>query len=924
MFQKKEERFLNIKGALYNNIGGITKFVWKKPDGTPVEGYSANLYSYEFDGVNEYVTFGDVLSLERTDAFSFSFWIKPNSNNGMILGKKAYFNTSNKLRFQLIADNSTSNWILVDSTNTVSLNEWTHVTVTYSGNGAASGVSIYLNGSLETPIVTADNLTADISNNIDFNIGARNNGNLPFNGRIDEVVYLSSELSATDVTALYNDGFPSDPASLSPSNQIRLGDGDVLAKGLGFDGTNEYINFGNNLDQDGSNPFSISLWFNPSTVSLEALISKYVSNSWNGYTIYIQSSKIYFILGNNTSNAIQVNGSTTLLNNTLYHLVLTYDGSKNASGVNIYLNNSSETLTPLKDTLTLTTSNTDDLNIGRFTAGNLEYEGEILNVSFFNSELTAGSAETLYNKGIPKLATDLGLLPTNEWDLTKEFKKSLTFDGVNERIFFGDVLSLTGSEAFSFGFWIKPNTLPPSAVFFLGRYEIADNQGYGIYQNSNKLRVVLTSAAGNRINIETGAILTTGVLQNIFVTYDGSKDESGIRLYLDGVLQSHTALENSLTGDITTTKNFTIGSANASFYYNGQMMNVSYFNSELTSGNASTFYNNGVPRPATELGLSPSNQWNMFDETTDYWDGSEIIINDSVGSISGFSVNMEEADITDYAWTVYDEVGSVDGFSVNMEETDEVVVGWIADDITGSAEGISVNMEETDRKLGVAYSADFNGTDEYITHGDVLDFEKTDEFTLSAWVKFDGGTENAIISKIDGTNTGYGLLEDGTGKVAMYLWSNSSFIRNYIFTPTDNVWYHVLATYDGSNTAGGIKGYVDSVLRPDSLTGSPLAGSTLNTANLEVGTNSNFSFIHDGNIMMYSIFNKKLNQLEINELYNSGVPIKASSTTITNNVLDCVLFGSEDTATTIKDYSGNKYDGALVNMDLTNKSSDTP
>jgi hypothetical protein len=706
MFQKKEERFLNIKGALYNNIGGITKFVWKKPNGTPVEGYAANLYSYDFDGVNEYVTFGDVLSLERTDAFSFSFWIKPNSNNGMILGKNdsasgakgyaVYFNTSNKLRFQLIANNSTSNWILVDSTNTVSLNEWTHVTVTYSGNGAASGVSIYLNGSLETPIVTADNLTADISNNIDFNIGARNNGNLPFNGRIDEVVYLSSELSATDVTALYNDGFPSDPASLSPSNQIRLGDGDVLVKGLDFDGINEYVTLGNVLNLFPSDSFSLSFWFNKDTATGHTIIGNRGAAGY-GWQMRINGNVLYFQFIT-SGGTFYFEGGTVSLSGTWNHALITYDGSSSSAGGNIYLNGVDD-LSAASGTGSGTWA-AKELTIGATAGTAPRLNGQLFTVAYFDSVLTSGNAVTLYNGGIPKLATALGLSPNNEWDLAKKFTKSLTFDGVNEYINFGNNLDQDGSSAFSISLWFNPSTVSLEAL--ISKYVSNSWNGYTIYIQSSKIYFILGNNTSNVIQVNGSTTLLNNTLYHLVLTYDGSKNASGVNIYLNNSSETLTPLKDTFTLSSSNTDDLNIGRFTAgNLEYEGEILNVSFFNSELTAGNVTTLYNGGVPNTATNLGLTPTNEWDIYNEDVNYFDGTNHVIVDQAGSINGASVNMELVDITDVFWAVTDEVGSLNGTSVNMEEIDEVVVGWIADDITGSADGISVNMEETDRKLGV-------------------------------------------------------------------------------------------------------------------------------------------------------------------------------------------------------------------------------
>jgi hypothetical protein len=95
--------------------------------------------------------------------------------------------------------------------------------MTYNGNGGntSSNYKIYINGSEVN--TTATGAYAVLTN---FNsIGAANNGaTFRVNGFVDEVAIFSSELSATDVTAIYNNGVAVDISSFSPISWWRMGD----------------------------------------------------------------------------------------------------------------------------------------------------------------------------------------------------------------------------------------------------------------------------------------------------------------------------------------------------------------------------------------------------------------------------------------------------------------------------------------------------------------------------------------------------------------------------------------------------------------------------------------------------------------------------------------------------------------------------
>ena len=105
------------------------------------------------------------------------------------------------------------------------------------------------------------------------------------------------------------------------------------------------------------------------------------------------------------------------------------------------------------------------------------------------------------------------------------------------------------------------------------------------------------------------------------------------------------------------------------------------------------------------------------------------------------------------------------------------------------------------------YSTDFDGTDDYITMGNVssLDFSNSDAFSISAWVKLDtvSSTHKMIVSKMDETTDyrGYNIRSyNGAVKVSL---SNDAGTNELQYTSTANpltagTWHHVVFTYDGS------------------------------------------------------------------------------------------------------------------------------
>lgn len=189
-----------------------------------------NLFSAQFNGVDESINLGDMADLERTAPFSVSCWIKTSSSGvHTILSRMEtavskgwlFFIQSGELKMSL-RNTTNTNEIRVNTTSTFHNNNWHHVVITYDGSSAASGVTIYADDTSQSLTTTHDNLTASILNSGACSIGSRNNTDLYFNGFIDEPVIYDKELSAAEVTSIYNAGKPNRLSSL-PSAADFLG-----------------------------------------------------------------------------------------------------------------------------------------------------------------------------------------------------------------------------------------------------------------------------------------------------------------------------------------------------------------------------------------------------------------------------------------------------------------------------------------------------------------------------------------------------------------------------------------------------------------------------------------------------------------------------------------------------------------------------
>ena len=198
-----------------------------------------NAYSLDFDGVNDLVDYGNNYTFEVSQAFSISFWVKPNnlaaqrcmiskcSNDANVWGYNIqHAITTGQIMVQMRTPASST---LHTFTTALTAGVWQHIVMTFSGNSNINGVRTYRNATIgDTPASAA--LASTWTNLASFVIGARNTA-FPFSGLIDEVSVWNVALSQSEVTELYNSGQPGNLNDHSAYNNLqswwRMGDNDT-------------------------------------------------------------------------------------------------------------------------------------------------------------------------------------------------------------------------------------------------------------------------------------------------------------------------------------------------------------------------------------------------------------------------------------------------------------------------------------------------------------------------------------------------------------------------------------------------------------------------------------------------------------------------------------------------------------------------
>jgi hypothetical protein len=162
---------------------------------------------------------------------------------------------------------------------------------------------------------------------------------------------------------------------------------------------------------NGITEFSISLWFKPSSALTTNgnIWSTLNTNGGNdGWALEVESAtvlRIWAIDNFGLNDYLQADFNHSMVAGTWYHIVVTYDGSTDAAGVNVYINNVASTRTVVNDTLGdlfggVIEAN-DDLQFGNGNFFGEDRQGEYDEITLWEDELTPAQVTTLYNSGIP-------------------------------------------------------------------------------------------------------------------------------------------------------------------------------------------------------------------------------------------------------------------------------------------------------------------------------------------------------------------------------------------------------------------------------------------------------------------------------------------------------------------------------------------
>jgi hypothetical protein len=272
--------------------------------------------------------------------------------------------------------------------------------------------------------------------------------------------------------------------------------------------------------------------------------------------------------------------------------------------------------------------------------------GEITNTQIWTISLGATDITTLYNNGVPLLtgtqpqAANLkAWYPMNvdnanwlgsDWQIaeaTSAYPQSFDFDGSSEIINLGNDASLypqTGDMSYSF--WVNPDVLSGYQTIY-GRVGMSTtSKCVNIELFGSEVRVFMGVGVNGQWGVNTGggtggAALTTsssgltvGQWTHVAVTLD--RDGNGV-IYINGVANVTAAMNPNDYSAVDIVESFDILIGNGNGYLNGKTSNVQVWNSNLSSTQVETLYNNGSPL-TTAIASSNLKAWYKLDNTETY------------------------------------------------------------------------------------------------------------------------------------------------------------------------------------------------------------------------------------------------------------------------------------------------------------------
>lgn len=222
----------------------------------------------------------------------------------------------------------------------------------------------------------------------------------------------------------------------------------------------------------------------------------------------------------------------------------------------------------------------------------------------------------------------------------------------------------------------------------------------------------------------------------------------------------------------------------------------------------------------------------------------------------------------------------------------------------------------------------FDGINDYCTAGKAFNYEHSQQFTCSLWVKPNNFAAVRVMGgNVNGAVDGWRILHDTSGRLQSQTRSPGGAYASTTYTDltmTALAWNHVVFKWLGGSNNNQGRMYLNGVLSAITPSVGSLTTTWLATNELQFGRGPANYFV--GNIDEITLWDKALSDAEVLSLYNAGVPSDPSLVSFSANLKNWYRMGDGDTFPIIFDQITPSEDMTCTNMvdSATNFVVDTP
>jgi hypothetical protein len=650
---------------------------------------------------------------------------------------------------------------------------------------------------------------------------------------------------------------------------------------LSFDGNDDYVDVPTDPAFNLRYELTIEAWINPDTLSTTHQNS--IVDHGNSYWFYISTGQKLSFLRFKNGAYTAISTDATILTGTWTHVVATYNSSA-SDQVKLYINGHLSKTGSLNGPIDSVTS---PILIG--DRGDLHhFDGTIDEVAIYNKPLTPQKIRQDYYQGILNHAGYCASpLPDSDGDGTPDIVDScnnpdaptdmvsywslddliggcvfdsygakhgsvygavsadgmvndaLSFDGVNDYVEVPDDPSLNIRDKITIEAWVNPDSLST-----VNQNSIVDRgNSYWFFISKDKRLCFLRfnvndpeTGYGRFSILATDTTVPTGTWTHVAATYDTSAGNE-VRLYINGQLSRRGSFTNGLIDSVNSPLN--IGDRGGMHYFDGTVDEVAIYHRSLTSREIDEHYYTGLAgKHYCDFVYVPDTDGDGVPDSTD----------------ACYNPDAPSGLVSCWGFEESSGMTVVDSYGLNP----------------GSLYGTTFAESSVTGKLNHALS--FDGINDYINVPNDPGFNLCNELTIEAWINPDTLSTTHQNSIVDRGNS-YWLFVSTDKKLSFLRFRSGTYdaLATDATIPT-RTWTHVAVTYD-SSTPDEVNLYINGHL---SKTGS-LDGPIDSISNpLTIGDRGRLHYF-DGVIDNVAIYNRALNEAEIQDLYRPSAPQNLTS-----------------------------------------------